>query len=200
MWSAIALLILAALVIMGSPGPSTISATAVGAAFGFRRAVPYVSGLVAGTTIVLLTVAAGLVSLLLSMPRVAPALVAVSAVYIGYLAFKIAMAPPLSSNSEAPRVPSFLGGLFLAVANPKAFIAIGAVFASNALPLSNTLLAITLELAILFVAIVVIHVCWLMAGASLSRFLQNPRLSRIVNVAFAVVLLATTALAVIPRE
>jgi len=43
-------LILAALVVMGSPGPSTMSVTAVGAAFGFRRALAYLAGLVLGTT------------------------------------------------------------------------------------------------------------------------------------------------------
>ena len=34
-------LILASVIIMGSPGPATISATAVGAAFGFRRSLRY---------------------------------------------------------------------------------------------------------------------------------------------------------------
>ena len=41
-------LILASVIIMGSPGPSTISATAVGAAFGFRRSLRYACGLIVG--------------------------------------------------------------------------------------------------------------------------------------------------------
>jgi threonine/homoserine/homoserine lactone efflux protein len=45
--------------------------------------------------------------------------------------------------------------------------------------------------------IVVIHVCWLLAGASLSRVLQNPTASRIVNVSLAVALIVTTAIAVV---
>lgn len=197
--SSITALILAALVITGSPGPSIMSATAVGAAFGFRHALSYVSGLMAGTTVVLLAVAAGLLSLLLSLPRMATALVTISVVYITYLAFRIATAPPLSSNVELPRAPSFGGGFLLAVANPKAFIAIAAVFASNALPLPDASLAMLLELMILFVAIVAIHAVWLMAGASLSRFLQQPRISRVANVIFAALLLATTAQTVISR-
>ena len=42
-------LIVASLLVMGSPGPSTVSVTAVGAAFGLRRSVAYLSGLIAGT-------------------------------------------------------------------------------------------------------------------------------------------------------
>ena len=86
-------LLLASLVIMGSPGPSTISATAMGAAYGFRRSLGYVSGLIVGTVAVLLAVAAGVVAVLLSVPHGALVLTVVSAVYILYLAFRIATAP-----------------------------------------------------------------------------------------------------------
>ena len=61
-----------ALVVMGSPGPATISVTAVGGAFGVRRALPYLAGVVFGTTVVLLVVATGTASLLLSEPRLGP--------------------------------------------------------------------------------------------------------------------------------
>ena len=43
--------------------------------------------------------------------------------------------------------------------------------------------------------IVVIHLCWLLAGASLSRVLHDPASSRIVNAALAAGLVATTAMA-----
>ena len=83
-------LIVASLVVMGSPGPSTVSVTAVGAAFGLRRSIAYLSGLVAGTVAVLLAVAAGVVSVLLAVPQLAPALLVASAAYILYLAYRIA--------------------------------------------------------------------------------------------------------------
>jgi threonine/homoserine/homoserine lactone efflux protein len=44
-WRPVLTLILASVVIMGSPGPSTMSATAVGAAYGFRRSLMYGCGL-----------------------------------------------------------------------------------------------------------------------------------------------------------
>ena len=46
MWA----LVLTSLAIMGSPGPATISLTATGSAFGVRRSLGYLTGIVIGTT------------------------------------------------------------------------------------------------------------------------------------------------------
>ncbi|MDP1837364.1 MAG: LysE family transporter [Reyranella sp.] len=182
-------LIVASLLVMGSPGPSTISVTAVGAAFGLRRSIAYLSGLIAGTIAVLLAVAAGVVSVLLAVPQLAPVLLAASAAYILYLAYKIATAPPLSTRDEAGTAPSFGGGVLLAVANPKAYVAIAAVFAASTLDAA-------LKIAVLALMIVLIHLAWWLAGASFSRVFHDPAASRIVNGAFAAALVATTVLAV----
>jgi threonine/homoserine/homoserine lactone efflux protein len=198
LWQPLATLILASLVVMGSPGPSTMSVTAVGAAFGFRRSLPYLSGIVLGTIAVLLAVATGTVAVLLAVPRIAPILVGVSAVYILYLAFRIATAPPLSRHSDDRAAPSFAGGFLLAVANPKAYVAIAAVFAGTRLTGEAGALDAGLKVTVLGLMIVVIHLGWLLAGAALSRVLSDPVRSRIANLAFAAVLVATTALAFLP--
>ena len=95
-WHPLLALVLAATVVMGSPGPATISVTAVAAAFGARRSLPYLCGIILGTTVVLLAVATGIVAMLLSVPQIAPVLIAASAAYILYLAYRIATAPPLT--------------------------------------------------------------------------------------------------------
>lgn len=190
-------LILASLVVMGSPGPSTMSATAVGAAFGYRRSLAYLTGLILGTAAVLLAVAAGVVSMLLSVPRLAPILVGASAAYIAYLAFKIATAPPLSRQDPKASVPSFAGGFLLAVANPKAYLAIAAVFAGSTLAVGSPLTGAILKTAALTIMIVVIHAFWLTAGVSFSRLLRDPVSSRIVNLLFAAILIATTVVAIL---
>jgi threonine/homoserine/homoserine lactone efflux protein len=182
---------------MGSPGPSTTSVTAVGAAFGFRRSLAYTVGLISGTTAVLLAVAAGVVSMLMAVPRLASVLVVVSAAYIVYLAYKIATAPPLSAPDRETRAPSFAGGFLLAVANPKAWFAIAAVFAGSAFAFASPLLEGALKTAVLTVMIVLIHLVWLVAGVSLSRLLHDPASSRILNLLFAAILIATTILAIV---
>ena len=193
---ALASLILASLVVMGSPGPSTMSVTAVGAAFGFRRSLAYLTGIILGTTAVLVAVAAGVVAMLMSLPRLAPVLVAASAAYIAYLAFKIATAPPLSRQDPAAGAPSFAGGFLLGVANPKAYLAIAAVFAGTTLAVESRMIEAMLKTGVLTIMIVVIHLCWLTAGVSLSRLLRHPVSSRIVNLLFAAILIITTVMAI----
>jgi threonine/homoserine/homoserine lactone efflux protein len=194
-WQPILTLLLASAVIMGSPGPSTMSVTAVGAAYGFRRSLPYASGLILGTTAVLLAVAIGVVTVLLSIPHGAPVLLTLSALYILYLAYQIATAPPLSRQDTQVAAPALIGGFLLAIANPKAYLAIAAVFAGTTLIADHTRDAMA-KVVLLSGMVVIIHLGWLLVGASLARALHDPMLSRIVNVTLAVLLVATTALAI----
>jgi threonine/homoserine/homoserine lactone efflux protein len=196
-WRPALTLILASTVVMGSPGPSTMSATAVGAAYGFRRSLAYAFGLILGTTAVLFAVAAGVVAFLSSIPHGAPVLFAISTLYILYLAFRIATTPPLAAKRDEVGRPAFAGGFLLAIANPKAYLAIAAVFAGTTLFRESRALDAAAKTALLSVMIVVIHMCWLLAGASLSRVLQDPVSSRLVNVALAVGLVLSTAIALL---
>lgn len=182
-------LVLASAVIMGSPGPATVSVASVGAAFGLRGSLRYAAGLVAGTSAVLLGVVFGLAAMLTSVPQLAPLLLAISTAYVCYMALGIATAPPLTDRLDVA-VPSFHGGFFLAIANPKAYLAIAAVFAGSLLdPVSKTML--------LAAMIVVIHAGWLVVGSSFSRLLRDPVASRIANVLLAAVLVATAVASVI---
>lgn len=194
-WRPVLTLILASVVIMGSPGPSTISATAVGAAYGFRRSLMYAFGLILGTIAVLFAVAIGVVAILLSIPHGASVLVTISAVYILYLAFKIATAPPLVGQRGQVAAPAFAGGFLLAIANPKAYLAIAAVFSGTSIFGEDNALDVVVKTALLSVMIVVIHLCWLLAGASLSRVLEDPTSSRIVNISLAMSLVVMTFMA-----
>ncbi|RWH72235.1 MAG: LysE family translocator [Mesorhizobium sp.] len=195
LWQQLLALVLASAVVMGSPGPATISVTAVGAAFGLRDSLHYASGIILGTVAVLLVVATGITAMLASVPKLTPLLAVASAAYILYLAFKIATAPPLAARTGGAARPTFLGGFLLAVANPKAYVAIAAVFAGTS---SAGELDAGLKLAVLASMIVAIHVLWLLAGAAFARFLRKPLASRIINLTFAATLVLTTALAVIP--
>src|SRR5438105_4139599 len=94
-WGSAGPLVLTSLAIMGSPGPATISLTAAGSAFGIRRSFGYLTGIVAGSTVVLLAVGTGITAALLAVPALRVALIALSVVYIVRLAYRIAVAPPL---------------------------------------------------------------------------------------------------------
>ncbi len=194
-WQSLLTLVLEAVAVMGTPGPSTMAVMATSAAFGTRQSLGFVAGATAGTVAVLLAVAAGVVALLMSIPGLGVGLTLASAAYILYLARKIATAPPLSKQCADASAPSLAAGFLLAIANPKAWFAIAAVFTGSVLVESARELDAVLKAAVLAVMIVIIHLGWMLGGVSLAAFLRDPLRSRIANVMFALILVGTTLLA-----
>ena len=82
------------------------------------------------------------------------------------------------------------------MANPKAYLAIAAVFAGNNLGVESRAIEAILKTAVLVIMIAVIHLTWLTAGMSLSCVLRHPVGSRILNLLFAAILIGTTVLAI----
>jgi threonine/homoserine/homoserine lactone efflux protein len=80
-WGSVGPLLVTALAIMGSPGPATISLTAAGSAHGVRRSLGYLAGIVAGTVVVLVSVATGITATLLAVPALRSVLIVLSAAY-----------------------------------------------------------------------------------------------------------------------
>ncbi len=195
-WGSVGPLVLASAAIMGSPGPATVSLVAVVAAYGVRRSLPYLCGLIVGSALVLVAVATGVTATLLAVPALRSLLIAVAVAYILWLACHIATAPPLPGQRAAADAPSLAGGTVLGVANPKGWVAIAAVFASARL--GDTAFAdAAAKTAVLAVMIVLIMTAWLIAGASLAPMLREPRRARIINGALALALVAATAVAVL---
>ena len=120
--------LLAALALAGSPGPATLSLTATGAAFGAGRGIAYLAGIVIGMVAVMAAVAAGLVGLLMAVPGVTPVVMVLAAAYFLYLAWRIAMAPPLADDHGQRRAPTFVAGLALSLVNPKGYAAMAALY------------------------------------------------------------------------
>ena len=195
-WGSVVSLVLISLAIMGSPGPATISLLAASSVHGVRRSFPYLFGIIVGTTLVLVAVATGITGVLLALPTIGSVLIWISAAYILWLAFHIATAPPLSRNTGASNAFSLMGGALLGIANPKAWVAIAAVFASAHLADSPTTDA-TAKIVVLTVMIMVICATWLVAGRSIAPLLRDPRRARLVNAALAVGLVGATALAML---
>jgi threonine/homoserine/homoserine lactone efflux protein len=194
-WGSAGPLVLTSLAIMGSPGPATISLTAAGSAYGVRRSLAYLIGIIVGTTIVLVAVGTGITATLLAVPAMRTVLIAISAAYILWLAYHVATAPPLAAQSATSAAPSLAGGTLLGVANPKAWLAIGAVFAGSHLATSASADAAA-KIAVLTAMIVLINATWLIAGASLAPLLRDPRRARMINAALAAALVGATAFAV----
>jgi threonine/homoserine/homoserine lactone efflux protein len=189
--------LLAALALAGSPGPSTLSLAAAGAAFGAKRLVAYFLGILVGMVSVMAIVAAGLVGMVLAVPGVTPVVTVAAAAYFVWLAWRIAMAPPLTEAAAERQPPSFAAGLGLSLINPKGYAAMAALFSGFVLVRERVALDAGLKIALLTAVIAAVNVVWLMSGAALTRLFRDPRTNRIVNIVFAVSLLASVVLAVI---
>jgi len=192
-WGSIGPLLVTALAIMGSPGPATISLTAAGSAYGVRRSLGYLAGIVAGTVVVLVAVATGITATLLAVPALRSVLIVLSAAYILWLAYRIATAG-VGTGPRLGAAPSLAGGAMLGVANPKAWVAIAATFGSARLADPATTDAAA-KVALLSMVAVLIMTVWLVVGASFAPALRDPRRARVVNLALAAALVAATALA-----
>jgi threonine/homoserine/homoserine lactone efflux protein len=191
----LALLLLAAFPLMGSPGPATLSLAAAASVFGVSRSLWYLAGIILGTTMVSLLIATGVAGILFAIPGMLPVLTAAALSYILYLAYKIATAPILTEDAQNRTAPSLPGGFLLAIANPKAFAAIGAVYASIIIAPDQPTLDAGLKIASLFGVIVIVNSSWLILGALFSRVLRHPRTGRIINLSFAVLLVLSVAMA-----
>lgn len=191
------LLWLAALPLMGSPGPATLSTAAVGASFGPRRGLPWLGGIIAGTAGVLLLIATGVTAAIHAVPALATAITLAAAAYILYLAWRIATAPPLARDAAAAKAPAFPGGFFLAIANPKAFAAIGAVYAGHSVIEGDLALDAAAKVAALTLVIVLVNSTWLVFGSMIAALLHDPVKARLTNVTFAVLLVVSVGLALI---
>jgi threonine/homoserine/homoserine lactone efflux protein len=189
--------LLAGVALAGSPGPATLSLAAAGAAFGARRSLGYMVGQITGLVMVMGITATGMVGLLLAVPGVTPVVLAASAAYFAYLALRIAMAPPLTDNALEHRRPTFPAGLLLSLVNPKGYAAMAALFSGFILIRERIALDAALKIAVLLVIIVAVDIAWLIAGAAMTALFKDPRMNRIVNVGFAVLLIASVGVALL---
>jgi len=188
---------LAGLALVGSPGPATPSLAAAGAAFGARRSLGYMAGIVIGMVGVMGIAAAGVIGVLLSIPGAKPVVIAAAAAYFAYLAFRIATAPPLAEGAGTGRRPSFAGGLFLSLVNPKGYATMAALFSGFVLVRERLELDAALKAIVLLAIMTAVDMAWLFVGAALTRLFREPGTNRAINVAFAVLLVASVAVALL---
>jgi threonine/homoserine/homoserine lactone efflux protein len=189
--------VLAGFALAGSPGPATLSLAATGAAFGARRGLGYMAGIVIGMVAVMGIAATGVMGVLLAMPGATPVVIGAATAYFAYLAFLIATAPPLAEGADAGRRPSFAGGLFLSLVNPKGYAAMAALFSGFVLVHERLELDAALKGIVLLAIMVAVNTAWLLLGAALTRLFRESRTNRAINVAFAVLLLASVAAALL---
>jgi len=113
-----------------------------------------------------------------------------------YLAYRIATAPPLGEKAATGRIPGFLPGFILAIANPRAYAVFATLFSGFTIIPGDIASDAVLKGCVIMTLLTVIDLAWLHAGSSLRHLFQDPKISRRINIPFPVLLLVSVALAV----
>ncbi|MBM7071586.1 LysE family translocator [Shewanella sp. 202IG2-18] len=121
-------LVFTALMLLGSPGPACLALAAVGATSGVKKGIPFLLGILSGLSIVITLTAFGLAALFEHYPYAKLICESIGALYILYLAYKMASAPALSNDNDID-APVFKEGFILNLLNPKIYASFLAVFA-----------------------------------------------------------------------
>jgi threonine/homoserine/homoserine lactone efflux protein len=103
----------------------------------------------------------------------------------------------LTERTDGRRQPSFAGGVFLSLVNPKGYAAMAALFSGFVLVRERLALDVATKIGVLMAIITAVNVAWLVSGAALTRFFRDRRTNRIINVAFAALLVASLPFALL---
>lgn len=165
-----------------TPGPNNVMLTASGANYGYWRTLPHIFGILIGCLVLFIAIALGLGLVFERYPIVQTLLKVLGSVYLLYLAWKIATAPPPDfSRQQEARPMTFLAAMLFQFANPKAWV-MGMALMASFLPeegpplLNAVLLAGFAEL----VALPCISL-WAGFGTAIGRLLNTERAWRIFN-------------------
>lgn len=188
-----AALVLFAFVTSFTPGPNNIMVTASGVNFGFARTIPHMVGITLGFMALLGACAAGLGLVFTAYPALQTALKIAGALYMLWLAWKVANAGSTQGGGKASPTPmTFLQAAAFQWVNPKAVV-IGLTSISIYVRPGSRLLDFAVLIAVFAVSTALTVVTWTGFGVALRGMLRDPAKARIFNIVMALLLVASIA-------
>ena len=162
---------------------------ASGANFGFARTLPHMLGVAIGFTLMVFLVGVGLIGLFDLIPYSYEALKIFSAIYLCWLAWKIAHAAAPDSEKESGTPITFFQAALFQWVNPKAWsmaLTAVALYAPD-----RSFIAVLVVTAVFGLVNFPSITVWTMAGQKLRILLTNPKRLRLFNYSMALALVAT---------
>ena len=173
-----------------TPGPNNTMLASSGANHGLRATVPHMLGIAAGFALMLVLVDAGLGATLLATPGLLPFMRWGGAVWILYLAWKIATAPPPGTAGQA-RVLGFVGAMAFQWINPKGWL-IALAVASEFTRADRQLGQQLMQIGLVFGAVSIpCMLPWVLLGTGVRTLLRSHTRLRLFNFAMALLLVVS---------
>ena len=174
-----------------TPGPNNVLLAASGVNFGFMRTLPHIWGVTVGFDVLLIAGAVGVGFLFHAFPALHTVIKIGGALYMLYLAWKVATAHQSGSDDEAPAKPfTFMQAAAFQWINPKALIAVIGGIALYVRP-GYEWIDFPVMLAVMTVATIGAVSLWTGFGVALRRFLRDPKRARIFNISMALLLVVS---------
>lgn len=186
-------------VLVGSftPGPNNTMLLASGVNYGFSRTLPHILGVVIGYAIMFTALALGLGSLFVANPHLFEALRIASAVYLGWLAWKIATAARQHHAREADgsaegngRPLTFLQAALFQWINPKG-VGLGLAASVNFIRPEQITTDLPVMLALILFMSFTSASAWALFGQGVRELLEDETRRICFNRVMAVALLAS---------
>jgi len=174
-----------------TPGPNNTMMLASGLNYGFRRSLPHLLGICCGFAFMIFATGLGLHAVFAQMPILQTILKYAGALYLLWLAWKLAHAAPMSHEQAALSKPmGFWGAAAFQWINPKAWVmSLSAL--TTYLPQGFKVTDVLLLSGVFWVVGIFCVGSWALFGVAMRSVLQNPRSVRIFNVLMALALVAT---------
>jgi threonine/homoserine/homoserine lactone efflux protein len=180
-----------AFVMAFTPGPNNIMVTASGVNFGFTRTIPHILGITFGFFVLVSVCAAGLGAVFAAWPPLQIVLKVAGALYLLWLAWKIATSAPAAGDAGDVAEPiTFLQAALFQWLNPKALVAALSGIALYVRP-AHWLTDFALLQIVYTIATILAVATWTGFGVALRRVLSDPNHARMFNIAMALLLVAS---------
>ena len=163
---------------VATPGPANMAMMATGARFGFRAALPFVVGVILGKQLIIWPIGYGIMEVASQVPLIFEILKFLSALYIIWLAWRVANMR-LSSGESSVDAPGFWSGLLVHPLNPKAWAMILVGFTNFVESDTTTFYATLYIAASLLIIQIICHPIWTLFGDRIAKFIIGKKYERV---------------------
>ena len=159
---------------VATPGPANMILLNAGSQFGFKKAIPFVFGIILSKQLIIWPIGFGILTFFELFPNFVNFIKFLSCTYIIWLAWKLSNFK-INDNKELEKPPSFFHGLPVHPTNPKAWAMVSVGFSNYTNP-NESLLISTLILATIFIIVqFIFHNLWCFFGVQLKKSFQNTK-------------------------
>ena len=174
-----------------TPGPNNVMLFASGVKYGFKKTIPHIFGIPLGHFFQISLISMGLGFVFQTYPIAQQILKVLGCLYLFFLAYRMFGSLSIKESKETGRPLRFYEAALFQILNPKAWVvAITAV--SVFFPKDESFLTGLFFLAGIAPLVNLPSISiWVLFGSSISAFISNPKVKKIVEIVLAILLVAT---------